>query len=221
MINQEGTRKALLLGASGLVGSFCLEELLRSSHYQYIYAPTRSELSRTDKKLSNPICDFNNIDEEHEMFSMDDVYCCLGTTINKAKSKEAFLKVDFELVITLSDLARKGGAKRMAFISSVGASEKGSFYLRTKAMTEKALTELGFDSLNLIRPSLLLGDRKEKRLLEQISAQIFKNTGFIFNGLFAKYRPVEASKVAKFMVKTLENSKKGTFILESNVISKD
>jgi uncharacterized protein YbjT (DUF2867 family) len=218
MNNQGSTRKALLLGASGLVGSFCLKELASNPLYKEIYAPSRTKLDFQSEKVINPVLNFDEVNKDHEMFAVDDVYCCLGTTIAKAKSKEAFTRIDYELVITLSHLAHCAGARRLAFISSIGASETGSFYLKTKALAESGLIELGFEGLHLIRPSLLLGDRKEKRMLEKLSIDIFSKTSFLFKGFLSRWKPVHAQDVARFMVTCLTQKKDGNFIHESNTI---
>ena len=211
-------RKALLLGASGLVGSFCLDELLSSDQYNTIYAPTRQKLKRTFKSLINPIINFEKIDQEQEMFKVHDVYCCLGTTIAKAKTKENFLKIDYHLVINLAHLAHRQGAEKLAFVSSLGASDKGNFYLKTKSEAEAGLRQLGYKTLHLLRPSILLGERTEKRTLEKLSIDILSKTGFLFKGFLSKYKPIHAKTVARFMVNCLKAKKDGAYVHESNQI---
>ena len=214
----ENTRKALLLGATGLVGSFCLKQLVNSPIYSEIYAPSRAKLDIASRKLINPIVNFDQLDSLHEMFSVDDVYCCLGTTIAKAKSKEQFEKIDYHLVITLAHLAHSAGARRLAFVSSMGASKRGSFYLKTKAKVEAGLTELGFQALHLVRPSLLLGERKENRVLEKFAINVFSKTSFLFRGFLLRYKPVYAKDLASFMIVCLTEKKDGNYVHESNVL---
>jgi uncharacterized protein YbjT (DUF2867 family) len=216
--NNTNNCKALLLGASGLVGSFCLQELLSSGHYKMIYAPTRKKLELNSIRLNNPIINLNHLDNEHEMFKVNDVYCCLGTTIAKAKTKENFLKIDYHLVITLAHLAHRQGAKKLAFVSSLGASIRGNFYLKTKAEAELGLRELGYQSLHILRPSVLLGERNEKRTLEKLSIDILSKTGFLFKGFLSKYKPIHAKTVARFMVYYLNTKKDGVYVHESNQI---
>jgi len=218
-VDKKGFKRALLFGSSGLVGSNCLNELLASHDYSKVYAPTRRVLDQKSDKLINPVIDFEKIDSSHEKFRVDDLYCCLGTTKAKAKSLEAFIHIDSELVVKTAELAFHAGCKRMVYISSMGASKDAfSNYLKIKARTERALTDIGFETLHIIRPSILLGDRAEERKLESMVIRMMNSTSFIFNGPFLKYRPVQAHQVAKFMLACMAKKEKGVFIHESGEI---
>ena len=118
----------------------------------------------------------------------------------------------------MAHLAHQQGAQRLAFVSSLGASERGNFYLKTKAQVESGLRELGFTALHLLRPSILLGERNEKRALEKLSIEALSRMGFLFKGFLSKYKPIHAKTVAKFMLYCLNTEKEGVYIYESNQI---
>ena len=149
---------------------------------------------------------------------VDDVYVCIGTTMKKAGSKEAFLKVDFELVQTIAQQAKAAGAKRLLVVSSIGANaESSNFYLRTKGQMEEAVKQYGFALCGIVRPSLLLGKRNEFRFGEKLGVFFYKVFGFIFVGPLRKYKGIYAVDVAKSMV-MLALSSSGTITVESNVL---
>lgn len=215
-MNQDLRKKALVLGATGMVGSLCLKKLLELDCYDVIYAPTRRELDIKSDKLINPIVDFEKLDKDSDFFKIDDLYCCLGTTMAKARSKEAFTFVDFSLITECAKYARQGNCQNMGVISSLGSSVKAlSFYLKIKGEMENSLQNIGFTSLHIMRPSLLLGKRKEKRRVEGISIKASEKLSFIFKGKLAKYKPIQAKDVANFMIECVLSRKKGTNIYES------
>jgi len=150
----------------------------------------------------------------------DDVYCCLGTTIKKAGSQEAFKKIDLGLVVTIAGLMKKQGAEQFLVISAMGADKDSKiFYNRTKSEMEAALQELGYPCLRIVRPSLLLGPREEFRLGEKIGVILTPILKPFLQGSLKKYRPVEAEKVAQFMLKISgEEPVAGVHVYESDVI---
>ena len=214
------TRKALIVGATGLVGGFCLQSLLNDDNYSEVIALVRKPLLKTHRKLKTVITTFDNLELELSKIQVDDVYCCLGTTIKKAGSQEAFKKVDHTLVITVAELMRKQGAEQFLVISAMGANKDSKvFYNRAKGEMEAALQELGYPCLRIIRPSLLLGPREEFRLGEKIGVILTPLLKPFLLGSLKKYRPVEAEKVAQFMVKiSREKSVVGVHVYESDVI---
>ena len=163
---------------------------------------------------------FDNLGPELSNNQVDDVYCCLGTTIKKAGSQEAFKKVDHTLVVTVAGLMKKHGAEQFPVISAMGANKDSKvFYNRVKGEMEAALQELGYPCLRIIRPSLLLGPREEFRLGEKLAVILTPLLKPILLGSLKKYRPVEAEKVAQFMVKVArEKSVVGVHVYESDVI---
>ena len=214
------TRKALIVGATGLVGGFCLQALLDDDNYSEVIALVRKPLLKTHRKLKTVVTTFDNLEPELSNIHADDVYCCLGTTIKKAGSQEAFKKVDHTLVVTVAELMKKQGAEQFLVISAMGADKDSKvFYNRVKGEMEAALQELGYPCLRIIRPSLLLGPREEFRLGEKIAVMLTPLLKPFLLGSLKKYRPVEAEKVAQFMVKVArEEPIVGVHVYESNVI---
>lgn len=197
------SRTALIVGATGLIGGYCLQALLSDPCYREITALVRKPILTDYKKLKIITTEFRDgLATELSSLQVDDVYCCLGTTIKKAGSQKAFKEVDFSLVITLAELMKDQGAEQFLVISSMGADPKSRiFYNRVKGEMEEALRQLAYPCLRIIRPSLLLGQRKEFRPGEKLAILLTPLLRPLLVGSLKKYRPVEAEKVAGFMVK--------------------
>ena len=195
---------ALVLGATGLTGK-SLTNLL--SHHESINQVTclaRSNKAPNLKNLKWVKADFQHLAKYKDHFATDIVYCCLGTTIKKAGSKRAFYLTDFSLVLKAARLAVKQEAKHFIVISSLGANPDAlTFYNRVKGKMEKALVATFINSntrLTIVRPSLLLGKRKETRFGENMAALMFKLSRPLWRGTLKKYEPIEAKTLAKAMV---------------------
>lgn len=214
------TRKALIVGATGLVGGFCLQALLDDSNYSEVIALVRKPLLKTHRKLKTIITTFEHLEPEISNIQVNDVYCCLGTTIKKAGSQEAFKRIDHTLVVTVAELTKKQGAEQFLIVSALGADKDSKvFYNRVKGEMESALQKLGYPCLRVMRPSLLLGPRDEFRLGEKIAVILTPLLKPILLGSLKKYRPIEAEKVAQFMVKVAcQEPIAGVHIYESHLI---
>lgn len=214
------TRKALIVGATGLVGGYCLHALCDSSNYSEVTAIVRKPILKTHRKLKVIESNFKNLKTDLSHIQVDDVYCCLGTTIKKAGSQEAFKKIDHTLVVTVAELIKKLGAEQFLVISAMGANKDSKvFYNRVKGEMEAGLQKLGYPCLRIIRPSLLLGPRKEFRLGEKVAVMLTPLLKPILLGSLKKYRPVEVEKVAQFMVKVaLDEPIVGVHVYESSLI---
>jgi len=163
------TRKALIVGATGLIGGYCLQALLDDPAYSEVIALVRKPILTTHRKLETIITQFDNLQNDLSNIQAHDVYCCLGTTIKKAGSQEAFKRIDHTLVVTVAELMRRQGAEQFLVISAMGADSNSKiFYSRVKGEMEEALKKLDYPCLRIIRPSLLLGKRDEFRLGEKI-----------------------------------------------------
>lgn len=194
-------KTALIAGATGLVGSYCLEYLLQSDSYEKVICVTRRAIANSCPKLQQVIADTNNLAEKLKDIKADDVYCCIGTTIKKAGSREAFKLVDYTYVKILAEQAKMNGATSFAVVSSIGADATSSnFYLRTKGEMENAVKACGFTKTIILRPSILLGPRKEFRLGEEIGKVFMKALGFLFVGKLKRYKAIEAAQVAKALI---------------------
>ena len=213
-------RKALILGSTGLIGGFCLQALLNDPAYSEVIALVRKPLLKTHRKLKTVISKFSNLENDLSKILVDDVYCCLGTTIKKAGSQEAFKQIDFSLVVTVAELMRRQGAEQFLVISSMGADPNSKvFYNRIKGEMEEALQQMNYPCLRIIRPSLLLGEREEFRLGERIGVLLSPVLKPLMMGSLRKYRPIQAESVARFMVKVAyEEPISGVHVYESDKI---
>jgi uncharacterized protein YbjT (DUF2867 family) len=189
------TRNAWILGASGVTGSCLLKRLLEERMYETVYASVRRPLPIQTAKLQE--CQLDASFPYPEKLHGADVYCCLGTTMAKAGSKEAFRAVDYELPMRVAREAKSAGAKRFFLISAMGA-DAGSFvfYNRIKGELERDLEAIGFESLAIFRPGLLLGDRAEKRPGEQFAKRLF---GAINRFLPLAWKGIPSDRVAESM----------------------
>lgn len=214
-----GEKSALLLGASGLVGSELLQCLLNEKGYNTIVILVRKPLGIKHPKLIEIQADFGHLELYRDHFKVDDVFCCLGTTIKKAKTREEMTKVDVGYPLTAAKLAQEEGAKQFLVISSMGADPQSSFaYSRMKGTLEMELSNVGFQALHIFRPSLLLGQRKESRLGESAAAAIFPPLSFLLVGPLKKYRAIQAKTVAQAMYRAAHNHNQRTTVYLSNEI---
>lgn len=212
-------RTALLLGATGLVGGHCLDLLLHDEGYSSVVAPGRRLLPIEHAKLQQHTIDFERLQDFKHLLQAQDVFCCLGTTIKQAGSQDAFRKVDYEYPVGLAALAARSGAEQFLLVSSLGASAASRvFYSRVKGETEAAIAALPFKGVQIFRPSLLLGERKEFRPGERLAERASKLFSFLLAGPLRKYRPVQARAVAAAMLKIAPEHPAGVNIYESDQI---
>lgn len=201
---------AIVFGASGLVGSNLVKELNNNPGYGQIIVVVRTPLTFPSPKVREvPLAKFDSIDIADHQISSVHVFCCLGTTIKKAGTQEEFRKVDYELPLKIATWAKTYGIETIAVVSSIGANAKSNnFYLRTKGELEDSLKGLQFQNIVIVRPSLLLGTRNEFRLGEEF-AKIFSGVlKLLLWGPLKKYRPIEANKVAKAMMRLVSSNQK-------------
>ncbi|MEJ8803079.1 oxidoreductase [Pontibacter sp. H249] len=213
-------RYALIVGASGLVGSHCLEQLLKSDRYSHVISVGRRDLPLIHPKLEQKKVDFNKLRSYAADLEADDVFCCLGTTIKKAGSKEAFYKVDHTYVVELAKITAGKGAAQFLVISAMGA-DAGSmvFYNKVKGEMERDVQQQNFNAVYIFRPSLLLGERTEHRTGEEFAAKVMKPLSKLMVGPLKKYKPIEAETVAKAMVYVAAQQQNGTHIYPSDEIA--
>ncbi len=170
-----------MLGASGLVGSSLLKYLLEDHSVKKISLFVRKKLDITNPKLTQIIVDYNNLESYSEFFQVDHIFCCLGTTIRTAGSRDAFKQVDFHYVIESAKLGKEKGVKNFSVVSAMGSNSKSRiFYNRVKGEMENSLQKIGFESLHIFRPSLLLGNRAEIRKGEKVGAVLSRVFSFAF-----------------------------------------
>ena len=203
---------ALVAGATGLVGGLLLNTLLDAPDYTRVYALTRRPFGKEHPKLANRVVVFERMAEQLKGLVAQDAFCCIGTTIAEAGSQEAFRAADVDAVLLFARAARAAQATRFVVVSSVGASSQSKkFYLRTKGEMEEAVTDLGFTSVDILQPSLLLGPRKELRPLE-ITGRIFAPLiNPLLTGTREAYRAVPAETVAKAMLGASRRGARGVY----------
>ena len=213
------SKTALIAGASGLVGSELLKILIGSKEYNKIHVLTRRALNIHSPKIVEHIIEFDNLSDFDPAKPVDHVFCCLGTTIKKAKTKENFRKVDFDYVVDLGKKSKDINASKFLVISSLGANAKSAiFYNRVKGEMEKVLQEIGLPHLFIFRPSLLMGNRNENRTGEKSAIMVYKVINPLFIGKLKKYKGIPADKVAKGMHETALKNENTFQILESDEI---
>ena len=204
--------KAAVSGSTGFIGRILLSLLKYDSDFSEVQVLSRREIELSDK-FNVLVGDVST----QTLPSIDVAFCSLGTTIATAGSKEAFYKVDHDLVIDFAKNAKAAGAKTFVLVSSVGANPKTSnFYLKVKGETEKDLEAMGFESLIILRPSMLMGERKEFRLGELIGKGAMTLLNPIMIGSLSKYKGIQGKTVANAMVKLGKESLKGTHVIEGN-----
>ena len=207
-------KTALVLGATGLIGNLLTHQLIDSLRYEKVKVLLRTPLNWQHPRMQEVLFDFER--PNGLLTQADDIFCCLGTTMKKAGSKEAFKKVDYQYPL---DIARRGlesGAKQFAIVTAMGADPDSSFfYNRVKGEVERDLTAMSFPTLLIFRPSLLLGNRSENRLGERLAEGAMR----LFSPLIpAKYKGIEASKVANAMLTTAQQDLTGKHVYESDAL---
>lgn len=216
------SRRALIAGASGAVGSVLLAQLLAEPAYSEIHALVRRPLpmpasaTATAGRLVQHVFDFSDAGGVVDMTGIDDVYICLGTTLRNAGSQAAFRSVDFDAVVAVARLGRQLGASRLAAVSALGADSGSSvFYNRVKGEAEAQLISSGYDAITLLRPSLLDAQRSEGRPAEQLSLALLRPVAWLIP---ARWRPVSVKAVARCMVDAVLRGDAGLQIIESDRI---
>ena len=213
-------KTALLAGASGLIGSQLLPLLLASERYAKVIVVGRTALALSHPKLTQVVTELGKLQDVRLQLIADDVFCCLGTTMRQAGSKEAFYKVDFLYVVTLAALTAGNFASQLMVISSLGAdAESRLYYSRVKGQMEESVRQMPFRAIHIFRPSLLLGQRMQPRLGERLSAALLGVLRPLLRGSLLKYRPVQAATVAAAMLHAAEDDGGGVRVHLSDEIA--
>ena len=215
------TRSAVVLGASGLVGGELLDRLLGAPEWGRVVAVGRRPLAREHPKLAQRVVDFERLAEAADAFAVDDVFCCLGTTIRQAGSQAAFRRVDHDYPLEAARLALNRGAEQYLLVSAIGADAGARvFYNRVKGEVERDVAALALPRVVIVRPSLLLGERAEFRLGERVAAVGMRVAAPLLVGPLRKYRAVEARSVAAAMVRLTRERGRGVRVVESDEIAR-
>ncbi|PQL91020.1 NAD-dependent epimerase/dehydratase family protein [Apibacter adventoris] len=214
-------KTAIVLGVSGLVGSKLVDILLKSKEYTKVIIFVRRKIELSNSKLIQYSIDFNSIDLYNNYIKGDDFFCCIGTTIKKAKTREKFMKIDYYYPVKFAEIAKENGMKNFLLITSIEANPRSSnYYLRTKGILEKRIQEMKFSGTFIFRPSILLGKRKEIRIGEKVGGIILSFFSIFLLGRLKKYKPIQAAQVAYAMYKTAQENLLNVHIYESDQIQK-
>ena len=212
-------KTAIIAGASGLIGKFCLSYLLMDKNYSKVIVISRTAFPIKDPKLENIVCDFDQLAQHSSRLNADDVYCCLGTTIAVAGSQENFKKVDLHYPLELARITKQQGAKQFMIVSAMGANSKSSiFYNRVKGEMQEQLKNIGFNTVHIFQPSLLTGLRKEFRMGERIAQVMMKIFRPLMFGPMKQYKPIEGMVVAYAMHQKALLEHNGYYIHQSSDI---
>ena len=211
-------KTGLVFGSSGLSGGPVRNELVQSENYKKIKLFVRSDHGSNDSKTEIIKTDFNNLENHKEDIKGDDCFFCIGTTKKNSPDKNEYKRVELEVPKKIAQIAKSNLVNSFAFVSSGYADSSSSGdYLKFKGLVEEELKRLSFSKLGILRPSFLMGDRKEKRVGEKVGIFIFKLLSPLFLGPLKKMKPIHSKKVAKAMIKITNGDFKQS-VFESNEI---
>ena len=209
---------ATLVGATGLIGSHLLQALLKDAYFDTVRILIRRPIDITHPKLEKKIVDFNDSDSLLVALSNGDVlFCAIGSTMKKVKGdKEAYRKIDFDIPVKLARFCKMTNCEKFILVSSAGANSKSrNFYQRLKGETDEAVKTVGLKTVHIMRPSLLLGERKESRLGENIGKALMTSLSFLIPD---KYKAIQGKDVAMVMLVLSKKNDEGVFVHENTEI---
>ncbi|MDC3355502.1 NAD(P)H-binding protein [Candidatus Pelagibacter sp.] len=213
-------RTAIIFGSSGLVGGYLLNQLIKDINYSKIKLFVRSVPEINDPKVEIIKTDFNNLSNHKEDIIGDDCFVCIGTTKKNSPDKDEYRRVELDIPKEIAKIAKSNSVNSFIFVSALYANPKSSGdYVRFKGLVEEELKGLNFPKLAIMRPSFLIGNRKEKRASETIGIFVFKLLSPLLLGPLNKMKPIHSETVARAMIAVVQNDIQQT-ILESNDISK-
>ena len=209
------SRIALVSGASGLVGGHLLPLLLADAAYERVITLARRQVDTRHVKLDQRVLDLGALDAVADPPHVDDAFCCIGTTIKKAGSQEAFRRVDYDYVLAFARAAQRAGARQFLLVTALGADPASRiFYSRVKGEIEQAVRELPFQGIHIFRPSFLMGERAEARLAERIGVPVARVVAPLLIGPLRRYRPIKAADVARAMLQVAKEAPRGPNVFE-------
>jgi uncharacterized protein YbjT (DUF2867 family) len=215
------TKKAIIVGASGLIGSKLLAILSTQPEYGEILVIGRKKTRTVNTKVTQLVIDFDHLGHYTNSITGDVLFCCLGTTRSQTPDLVTYRKIDHDYPVQLAEIALKNNIGEYHFVSAMGAnSESSNFYTKMKGDTEEDLKKIGLKSLHIYEPSILIGHRNKARHIERIAVFIMAITSPLFIGSLQKYKAIQANDVAKAMYKQSLKNKLGVFTYTSDKIKK-
>ncbi len=212
-------KTAIILGATGLTGSLLLQKLIDDDSYGHILLFSRSKIENLPSNVTQFIGDLLTLEDFKSQFIADEVYCCIGTTAKKTPDKNLYKKIDYGIPVTAAKLAKENNINTFLVISAMGANKNSKvFYNKTKGEMEDAVLAQHIKNTFILRPSLIGGNRKESRLLENIGLAIFRIIQPLFIGKLKQYKIIETEDIAQAMINLAKNSIRAEVILTSDEI---
>ena len=212
-------KTALVFGSSGLVGSHLVRLMNKNSNYEKIKLFVRSTSEIKTSKIEIINTDFNNLSNHKEDINGDDCFFCIGTTKKNTPDKDEYRRIEYDIPVEIAKIAKSNSINSFFYVSSGFADPKSSSaYLKNKGQVEEELIKLNFSILGIMRPSFLVGNRKEKRPGEEVGIFFYKIFSPLLLGPLKKMKPIQSEKVAKVMIKVANENLKKT-IFESNEIA--
>ena len=214
-------KTAIILGATGLTGHYLLQQLIDNEHYDHIKLFSRSKIEGLPNKVTQFIGDLLKLEEFKADFTADEVYCCIGTTAKKTPNKELYKHIDYGIPVAASKLCKENNITTFLVISAMGANKNSKvFYNKTKGQMEYEVLQQNIKNTFILRPSLIGGERSERRLLENIGLSIFKILQPLLIGNLKKYKIISANSIAKAMISLANNTSHADVIITSDDINK-
>ena len=214
-------KTAIILGATGLTGSNLLTKLIHDNRYDNIKLFSRSKIDGLPKRVTQYLGDLLKLEDFKAEFTADEVFCCIGTTAKKTPDKNLYKKIDHGIPLAAAKLAKENKINTFLVVSAMGANKKSSvFYNKTKGEMENDVLLENIEKTIILRPSIIGGERKERRILEQIGLSIFKIIQPFFIGKLKQYKIIKGDSIAKAMIYLANNNYNGETIIKSNQIEK-
>jgi len=211
--------KAIILGASGLIGSTLLDILLTEPEYTEVFILVRKEIALTHKKLTQIVVDFDKLDSYADEITGHAIFCCLGTTQKNTPNKNTYRKIDHDYPVKTAQIGAKNGVEQFHIVTALGANAYSSIdYAKLKGETEEDVKKSGLKNIFIYQPSMITGDRKEKRPLEKVITVIMRVINPLLIGNLKKYRSIPAKTIALAMFKQSLTNNEGIFVYPSDKI---
>tara|TARA_B100000965_G_scaffold395458_1_gene409013 strand:+ start:239 stop:892 length:654 start_codon:yes stop_codon:yes gene_type:complete len=213
-------KTALIFGSSGLVGTELLKNIIQDDSYDHIKIFVRYVVENSNSKVEIIQTDFSNLEKYKDFIVGDDCFFCIGTTRKNTPDKNEYIRIEYNIPVEVAKIAKLNSVKNFIYVSSLGASSNATgLYLKNKGKVEEELIKLNFPKLSIIRPSILLGKRKEKRVGEKVGVFLMQTLSPLFLGKLKKYKPIKVENVVKAIVDISKNNYK-KIIFESDQLQK-
>lgn len=211
-------KSAILLGASGGVGSELLKLLLADDRYEKVKLFSRSKSDINHAKIEDYVIDLFELEKYKDVFTADEVYCCIGTTKAKTPDKETYKKIDFGIPATAAKLAKENGISTFLVISAIGADADSSiFYNRIKGEMQDAVLDEGIAKTHILQPSLIVAHRKDNRVMEKIAEGFMWLLNPLLVGNAAKYKSIKAETIARALIKLANNGYRAVIVTSDKI----